>query len=85
MTPTGLVVLVQVVLVEPARRLVRQAKMGQGGGDPVMLGPGEGHRVGRAAGHNRPFADALLSQQLPQPGMRLCSPFLHWLMSSIAA
>ena len=46
---------VQDLLVEPTRLLVRQAKMGQGGGDPVVLGLGEGNRVSRAAGHNRPL------------------------------
>jgi hypothetical protein len=44
---------VQVVLVEAARRVAGQAKLGEGGDDPIMLGPGEGHRIDRAAPDDR--------------------------------
>jgi hypothetical protein len=40
-----------------------QAKMGQGGGDPVMLGPGKGDRVSRAAGHDRPLQGRVAATQ----------------------
>jgi hypothetical protein len=51
----GETVRVQDLLVEGTRLVTRQAKMGQGGGDPVVLGPGEGDRVNRAAGHDGPL------------------------------
>jgi hypothetical protein len=40
-----------------------QAKMGQGGGDPVVLGPGEGDRVSRPAGHDGPLEDPIAAAQ----------------------
>ena len=59
----GETVRVQVILVEPARLLVRQAKLGQGGGDPVVLGLGEGDRVSRAAGHDGPLEGRIAAAQ----------------------
>jgi hypothetical protein len=58
------VVLVQVVLVEPARRVAGQAEVDQGGGDPVVLGLGEGDGVGRAAGHDGPLEGGVAAAQV---------------------
>ena len=51
----GGTVWVQDILVEPTRLVAGQAKMGQGGGDPVVLGHGERHRVDRSARNDRPL------------------------------
>ena len=59
----GGTVRVQGVLVEPARWVVRQAKMGQGGGDPVMLGLGEGDRVSRPTGYDGPLEGRVAATQ----------------------
>jgi hypothetical protein len=40
-----------------------QAKLGQGGGDPVVLGLGEGDRVSRATGHDRPLEGRVAATQ----------------------
>src|SRR5215208_4773065 len=54
---------VQVVLVEGTLLVACQAKMGQGGGDPVVLGLGEGDGVGWAAGHDGPLEDRVAAAQ----------------------
>jgi hypothetical protein len=59
----GCTVRVQVVLVEPTRLVVGQAKMGQGGGDPVMLGLGERDRVSRPTGHDGPLEGRVAATQ----------------------
>jgi hypothetical protein len=44
-------------------RVAQQAELAEGGGDPVVLGLGKGHRIDRSALHDGPLERSVLTPQ----------------------